>query len=422
MIILNLRKLPLYSKRILAFAVAATLCLSSSGCSVIGDILKYGNSQQSGKNDSLLSEIPAPKQSSYSYSAITNEHIKNLYAQIEKESEKLSPEEIQCTAVLSEKDIYEAIVAFKNDRPDVFWLGNTFSYYEFDGATYVEIEYIVTGSQLEKHQSRFSTALNDFAENAPMYSSEYEREKYVNDYIVSVCEYDENAAKKDYDLCNASTAYGVLVDGKAVCEGYARAFQLLCNKMGIECVSVAGMTDDVGHEWNCAYIDGSWYQVDVTWNDADDEVEKYYYFNLTDSQMYSSHDADDLFSDIDEETYNTDSVLIGNLFVPQCNSTEYNYYQQTAPTLYGFDEENDNTITAALESSALNGDKYFSIIIDSSLDYDDAYSELVDEGYVINYIESANNALWGKTELSTSSYAYPNDELRIITIELNYIY
>ena len=138
--------------------------------------------------------------------------------------------------------------------------------------------------------------------------------------------------------------------------------------------------------------------------------------------MYSSHKADDLFSDIDEEAYKTDSVLIGNLFVPQCNSTEYNYYQQTAPTLYGFDGENDNNITAALESSALNGDKYFSIIIDSSLDYDDAYSELVNEGYVINYIESANNALWGKTELSTSSYAYPNDELRIITIELNYIY
>ena len=125
---------------------------------------------------------------------------------------------------------------------------------------------------------------------------------------------------------------------------------------------------------------------------------------------------------IDEETYNTDSVLIGNLFVPQCNSTEYNYYQQTSPTLYGFDEENDNTITAALEASALNGDKYFSIIIDSSLDYDDAYSRLVDEGYVINYIENANNALWGKTELGTSSYAYPNDELRIITIDLNYIY
>lgn len=419
---MNIAKLRLFSKGVLAFTITAAVCFSLSGCSFINNLFSDKNYSQLSESKSLLSDIPKPKQTSYSYSAITNEHIKNLYAQIEKESQKLSPEEIQCTAVLSEKDIYEAIIAFKNDRPDVFWLGNTFSYYDYDGATYVEIEYIVKGSQLEEQQSSFNTALNDFVDNAPMYSSEYEREKYVNDYIVSVCEYDEDAAQEDFDLCNASTAYGVLVDGKAICEGYARAFQLLCNKMGIECVSVAGMTDDVGHEWNCAYIDGSWYQVDVTWNDTGDDVEKYYYFNLTDSQMYSSHNADDLFSYIDEEIYTTDTNIIGNLFVPQCNSTEYNYYQQTSPTLFGFDEENDDTITAALESSALNGDKYFSIIIDSSLDYDDAYSELVNEGYVINYIENANYALWGKTELSTSSYAYPNDELRIITIELNYIY
>lgn len=68
----------------------------------------------------------------------------------------------------------------------------------------------------------------------------------------------------------------------------------MCNKLGIECVSIAGMTGDVGHEWNCAKIDGNWYQVDVTWNDSQDDFSNYYYFNLTDEQMYSSHRADDL--------------------------------------------------------------------------------------------------------------------------------
>lgn len=41
-------------------------------------------------------------------------------------------------------------------------------------------------------------------------------------------------------------------------------------------------------------IDGNWYQVDVTWNDSQDDFSNYYYFNLTDEQMYSSHRADDL--------------------------------------------------------------------------------------------------------------------------------
>lgn len=66
--------------------------------------------------------------------------------------------------------------------------------------------------------------------------------------------------------------------------------------------------------------------------------------------------------------------------MPECNSTEYNYYNQTAPILYAFDEENDNTISNALANSAVNGDNYFNIIVDDSLDFEDAYSTLVQDG------------------------------------------
>ena len=51
---------------------------------------------------------------------------------------------------------------------------------------------------------------------------------------------------------------------------------------------------------------------------------------------------------------------------------------------------------------------------------DSAYSTLVQDGYVVNYIESANNMLWGEVELDTSSYAYKNDTLRVITIAVSY--
>ena len=109
--------------------------------------------------------------------------------------------------------------------------------------------------------------------------------------------------------------------------------------------------------------------------------------------------------------------------IPQCapELLSTNYYNQTAPILYAFDEENDNTISNALANSAVNGDNYFNIIVGDSLDFEDAYSTLVQDGYVVNYIESANNMLWGEVELDTSSYAYKNDTLRVITIVLNYI-
>lgn len=417
---MNISKTHLSVKKAVAIALPVAVCLSFSGCSFFNDLFSV-NPQVSDKSEALLEENPTPKQTSYSYKAITNEDTKNLYAQIENECQKLTPDQIKCTGKLSEKDIYEAIVAFKNDHPDVFWLDNTFSYYHADGTTYVEISYIVTDSELSEQQETFNTAVENFINNATMYSSEYEREKYVNDYIVENCVYDDAAAENDNTLGNSSTAYGVLVDGKAVCEGYARAFQLLCNKMGIECVSVAGMTGNVGHEWNCANIDGNWYQIDVTWNDTGNDIDKYYYFNLTDEEMYYSHNVDDLFADIDEDNYHSDSNILGNLFVPKCSSTEYNYYQQTSPTLYGFNEENDSIITDALVNSARNGEKYFSIIIDTSLDYQDTYQTLVNDAYVVNYIEKANDILWGETKLDTTSYAYSHEPLRVMTIELNYI-
>ena len=71
---------------------------------------------------------------------------------------------------------------------------------------------------------------------------------------------------------NGYTAYGVLLEGAGVCDGYAYAFWLLCNLAGINCIRVSGdATDENGnseaHAWNKVQIDGLWYNVDVTWDD-----------------------------------------------------------------------------------------------------------------------------------------------------------
>lgn len=57
-----------------------------------------------------------------------------------------------------------------------------------------------------------------------------------------------------------------------VCEGYSRAFKILCDRLDIPCVTVNGYAvNNVGeggsHMWNAVYIDGAWYGVDVTWDD-----------------------------------------------------------------------------------------------------------------------------------------------------------
>lgn len=84
------------------------------------------------------------------------------------------------------------------------------------------------------------------------------------------------------DAAYAHNVYGALVAREAVCEGYAKALKLLCDRYGIPCMVITGnavTSDGAGpHAWNAVRMeDGSWYGIDVTW---DDQNEIYYDFFL----------------------------------------------------------------------------------------------------------------------------------------------
>lgn len=93
------------------------------------------------------------------------------------------------------------------------------------------------------------------------------------------------------DSAYAHNIYGALVEGEAVCEGYARAFKLFCDLYGIPCMLITGdaltSTGYGPHAWNAVRMeDGNWYGVDVTW---DDQSKIYYDFFLVGSQSVPEH-------------------------------------------------------------------------------------------------------------------------------------
>ena len=61
-----------------------------------------------------------------------------------------------------------------------------------------------------------------------------------------------------------STPYSALVNKKALCTGYARAYSILLKEVGIE--SRLCVNDD--HEWNLVKIGKNWYHVDCTYDDS----------------------------------------------------------------------------------------------------------------------------------------------------------
>ena len=91
-------------------------------------------------------------------------------------------------------------------------------------------------------------------------------------------------------------AAGPLVDGYAVCDGYSKAFDLLCYLSGIDCIRVSGTSTNSsgssgGHAWNKVKVDGTWYNVDVTWDDpvSSRPILRYDYFLVSDSTLARNH-------------------------------------------------------------------------------------------------------------------------------------
>lgn len=90
-----------------------------------------------------------------------------------------------------------------------------------------------------------------------------EKALYLHEYMTIHYDYDYEGLANGDELCY--TAYSMLEYGKAVCEGYAWLYNILLQRVGIESYIVK--SSELNHGWNVLNIDGSWYHVDVTWDD-----------------------------------------------------------------------------------------------------------------------------------------------------------
>lgn len=132
--------------------------------------------------------------------------------------------------------------------------------------------------------------------------SDLEKEKAIHDFIIKNADYDvENG---DKGIRDNHTSYGVLINGKGVCDSYAKAFFTLGKKSGLNVRYLRGLgiNDNYAgpHAWNLIRLEDSWYNIDLTWNDPIYEnsvnqpnIVSYDYFNLKDEDLIESHIRDE---------------------------------------------------------------------------------------------------------------------------------
>lgn len=126
----------------------------------------------------------------------------------------------------------------------------------------------------------FENRVNEIKDGAEQKDTIKEKIKYVHDEIINKVSYRYENECYNGNQGFLGTPYGVLIKRQGVCEGYARAFKVVMDRLGITCILVQGLHKYSGevaveHMWNYVRIDevtsrtssGKWYAVDCTQDD-----------------------------------------------------------------------------------------------------------------------------------------------------------
>ena len=161
-------------------------------------------------------------------------------------------------------DIYFAIV---RTHPEFFYVENGAGFSILNGYVVSFSPYYNEKLATEEVISAFNDRVNKILdETTAPGMSQIEMALSLHDYLVLHCAYDWNVVNgRGASSYNVYTAYGALIEGNAVCQGYAMAYNLLLNKVGIETEYVTSST--INHGWSLVKIGETWYHVDVTWDD-----------------------------------------------------------------------------------------------------------------------------------------------------------
>jgi transglutaminase/protease-like cytokinesis protein 3 len=177
--------------------------------------------------------------------------------------------------------IHDAMYEALAQNPNVFVHGWSTS----AGAarSIVRPNYLYSRDEATRRQSEMTVAVASAVERSGARDAANQREAValLHRYIAGLTTYDyvaydqgragETIASSER-VAQGQEAYGALVEKTAVCNGYAKAFQLMASDVGITSVIVTGDVREgpvAGrHAWNRVLVDGQWLTVDVTWDDA----------------------------------------------------------------------------------------------------------------------------------------------------------
>ena len=275
---------------------------------------------------------------------------------------------------LSEEALGDAFKAVLLDHPELFYIkGYTFSrhlengtvkYYSFSGKYEMSEEECIQKRELVDAQ--IGPLLSEIA----LCDNDYDKIMLIYEYIVDNTRY-VAGTDNEYNMLSC------ILDGKAVCQGYAKAFQYICNRAGIKCSLVEGTRKETGesHAFNIVLADGEYYYADPTWVDS--------------SYTYGSDTPEEAapFTNFDYLLVNSEDILLEHTVtdydnMPLCESVNDNYYVKEGLCI---DDEDISALDCIMRKQADNG--VIRIRCENEEIYAFVYDYLVNSQHIFDYLD-----------------------------------
>lgn len=312
------------------------------------------------------------------YYSVLNEEEKIVYGEIYNSVKNMEENSELSTvdAQLVEK-IFKCVL---NDHPEFYYVeGYTYmTYTRNDKVVKLELTgtYSKTKEECEVLNAQIENAVSKCLLGMPVGISDYEKVKYIYEYIINTTEYDLNSIDNQ-NICS------VFLHGKSVCMGYARAMQYLLLEQDILCTIVNGTAQEgQEHAWNLILLEGQYYHLDVTWGDNS--------YMVTNGETSESGMPNFGFFCVPTEEISKTHQIKSIIQLPQCVSWDCNYYIKEG--LY-FTDLDTEKLARIFEDAYESNEAYVEIKCADSVVYRKISTYLIEEQNIFKYLDESKDTV-----------------------------
>lgn len=258
------------------------------------------------------------------------------------------------------------------EQMGIFYLKSTSASLDDRGKYFnINFSYKYSATQVEEMNNLAETEAKRIISQIPKGADDYEKLLFIHDWLVK-------NVQKDTESEYSSSIYGTLVKRTALCEGYAKTFSYLCNLLNIENIIVTGETD-VPHMWNMVKLKGSWYHVDVTWDDVN--------IGLPDFISYQ-------FFLVPDETVKENRTIDSSIYIPpEAKGGEYEFFIKEG-LMASSAEDYTKVLTNSIVRSARSNNRFAMLKIEKNDEYIFFLNEInASSAGIQSAVEAANREL-----------------------------